>query len=733
MKPARRAPTYLLAALAAACCLHALAAEPAPPVAPRQDVVDLLHGVSVPDPYRALEEVKSPGTQAWLAGQGAYGEAVLSHIEGRQAITDRILALSSQSGDQIRQIVRLPGEGLMYLKRAKGENQFKLVLRSGLKGAEKVLVDPGQLSKTTGVPHAINYFMPSWDGRMVAYGLSAGGSEDASLSVMSVDTGKVLSGPIPRVHEALVHWTPDNQALTYNQVRELAPGTPDTETYLDSTVFLLRVGDSAEQARPLFGPLVNKALGLDRLDVASVSFTPGSDYMVARTTDTTVPEGRIFVAPLKALGQPEVAWTPVATAADKITEIALRGDDLFYRTYQGAPRGKLMRLKLAEPVLAKATLALAEPATGVLTGFELGKQALYAEVYQGFTTRVLRHAIDAAGRVSPQGQDVAAGFAGSAALVSDLGQRHDDVWFATRSWTEPGRVMRSTTPGHWADTGLQQAERPKGAPAMTVSEVMVPSHDGVKVPMAVLHRKGLKLDGSHPTLLVGYGAYGFSMNAGFDPRAIAWFERDGVLALINVRGSGAYGDAWYRAGFKATKRNTWLDGVAGARWLIAQGYASPKTLGIEGTSAGGIFVGRAVTTAPELFAAAIFDVGVMDAVRAEESANGITNISEFGSYKNPTEFPALLEMSTYHQIKDGVAYPAVMLIHGLNDPRVDVWHSAKAAARLQAASSSGKPVIMRLDGQAGHGMGSTAGQRASQLGDIYSFLLWQFGKLQKRD
>ncbi|MEO7152902.1 MAG: prolyl oligopeptidase family serine peptidase, partial [Burkholderiaceae bacterium] len=172
---------------------------------------------------------------------------------------------------------------------------------------------------------------------------------------------------------------------------------------------------------------------------------------------------------------------------------------------------------------------------------------------------------------------------------------------------------------------------------------------------------------------------------------------------------------------------TWKDGIACARWLIEQGYASPATLGISGGSAGGIFVGRAVTTAPELFAAAVFEVGVMDAVRAEDSANGITNISEFGSARNPAEFPALLEMSTYHQIRDGVAYPAVLFNHGLNDPRVDVWHSAKAAARLQAATSSGKPVLLRLDRQAGHGIGSTEGQRTSKQADVYSFLLWQFG------
>ena len=289
--------------------------------------------------------------------------------------------------------------------------------------------------------------------------------------------------------------------------------------------------------------------------------------------------------------------------------------------------------------------------------------------------------------------------------------------------------MRTTAPGRYEDTGLRDARRPAGAPELEVSEVTVPSFDGAPVPLAIVHRKGLVLDGSNPTLLIGYGAYGLSMEAQYDLPGLAWIERGGVVALANVRGSGAYGEAWYRAGFKSTKSNTWKDGIACARYLIERKYASPKTLGIWGRSAGGIFVGRAVTSAPELFAAAIFDVGTMDAVRSELSANGVTNISEFGTVKKPDEFRALLEMSTYHQIKDGVAYPAVLLVHGMNDPRVDVWQSGKAAARLQAASTSGKPVLLRLDEQAGHGGGSTAQQAFSLRADIYSFLLWQFGKL----
>lgn len=721
MRPTRFSPSRWLIAGLLSSAASAFAAPP--PAAPSQPVTDTLHGVQVADPYRNLENVKSPQTQDWLKAQGAYAEEQLARIQGREAMTQRIAELARATGDLVVALTRLPGDKLFYLKRKAGENQYKLIVRQGLAGAERVLVDPEAMAKAKGgMPHAINYFVPSWDGRHIAYGISAGGSEDASLYVMNVASGEVVGDPIPRVHESLVNWTPDSKALTYNQVRELPAGAPDTETFLDTSVFLLKVGDKPAQARPLFGPLVNTELKLDRLDVAQVFFSPGSRYMVARTTDTTVPEGKLFVAPLASLRAKHIAWKAVSGFADKITDAQLRANTLYLRTYAGAPRGRVLALDLARPQLSRARTVVPEPETAVLESFSLGKDAIYTEQRQGFNLRTLRHQ-------GGQAADVAPDVPGSIFAAADPARAYSDLLLTTSSWTQPPRVLHVPLKGKPVDTGLRQGTLPPGVPELEVSEVMVPSHDGVKVPLAILHRKGLKLDGSNPTLLNGYGAYGLSMEARYDPRLFAWFEQGGVMAIANVRGSGVFGDAWHRAGFKATKSNTWKDGLACAQYLIDKGYATPKTLGIWGTSAGGIFVGRSVTTAPQLFAAAIFDVGIMDAVRAEESANGITNTSEFGSAKVAAEFPALLEMSTYHQIKDGTPYPAVMFIHGLNDPRVDVWHSAKAAARLQAATTSGKPILMRLDGQAGHGIGSTASQGYSKLADMYSFLLWQFGKM----
>ncbi|MFO1340194.1 MAG: prolyl oligopeptidase family serine peptidase [Burkholderiaceae bacterium] len=714
----------LASALLAASLATLAGPAGAPPVAPVHDVTQVLHGVTVHDPYRDFEDVKAPATQDWLKAQGAYAEGVLATMPERQALAERIDALSRSTGDLVREVFRGPGERLFYLKREAGHAQFKVVMRDGLAGKERTLVDPEEMTRRAkGVPHAVNYFVPSWDGKYLAYGLSAGGSEDASLYVLDVASGKTVGQPVPRVHEAQVHWTPDSRSLSYNQIRALPPGSPPTETFLDTTAFLLRVGAPERSARPLFGPLVNKNLKLDRLDVAGVYFDPSSRFMVARTTDTTVPEGKLFVAPVADLAKPAVGWRQVSAFDDRVTDLVLVRDTLYLRTTRNAPRGRWLALDLAGGGgIESATVAVDAPARGVLKGLSVGGHgALYAEVSEGFTTRTLRF-----GAPGQPPVDMAPSTPGSSFTIDDPLHSHDDLWVMSSSWTEPARILRTRGPAAPAvDTGLLQLKVPPGTPALTVSEVMVPSHDGVQVPLAIVHRADLKRDVPHPTLLVGYGSYGFSFEAFFNPRSVAWLERGGVLAYANVRGSGAFGEDWHRAGFKTTKPNTWKDGIASAKYLIDKGYATPATMGIWGTSAGGIFVGRAVTEAPQLFAAAVFDVGMMDTIRSEESANGITNISEFGTVKDEAEFKALLEMSTYHQVKDGTPYPAVLFIHGMNDPRVDVWQSAKAAARLQAATTSGKPILMRLDGQAGHGVGSTAGQQNSKLGDIYAFLLWQ--------
>ena len=710
----------------AASATCTFAAEPVAPIAPVRDVVQVLHGVTVHDPYRYLENVKDPEVQTWLRAQGEVTRQTLDRIDLRERLLQRIEQLSTATGDSIYNVVRMPHGRIYYLKRPKSEKQFKLMLRVGLNGAEKVLVDPEAEAKRTGVPHAVNYFVPSWDGKHVAYGMSAGGSEDASLYILNIRTGKTVGTPIPRVQEALVSWLPDSKSFTYNQLQEKKPGQPEAETYLDSRVMWQKLGAPQSKAQPVFGPTVTQNLELARLDVGSIIFDVDSKWMLARTTDTTLPEGFLFVARVTDLGKAEVPWKKISDYADKITEVALKGDDLYLMTYINAPRHHVLKLNLNQPQLALARVVATPPKDAVLEHFSLSRDALVVSIREGTSVGVRRYAPG-----DTLGQPIALPFPGAAGVHADPAHAYKNILYSLSGWTQLPRTFvfdgkRSR------DSGLRANVAAPAVPEIEITELKAPSYDGTLIPMTVLHKKGIRLDGSNPTLLEGYGAYGFSETAHFSPAAMVWLEQGGVLAYANVRGSGVYGNDWYKAGFKATKSNTWKDGVACARYLIKQGYATPATLAVMGTSAGGIFVGRTVTTAPELFAAAIFNVGMMDAIRSEESANGITNISEFGSTKDAAEFAALLDMSTYHNILDGTAYPAVLLVHGLNDPRVDVWESGKAAARLQAASTSGKPVLLRLDLQAGHGIGSTATQRYALSADIYSFLLWQMGRAQMK-
>jgi prolyl oligopeptidase len=296
------------------------------------------------------------------------------------------------------------------------------------------------------------------------------------------------------------------------------------------------------------------------------------------------------------------------------------------------------------------------------------------------------------------------------------------------TWTKAGQIYAyDSRTKKITNTGLQPLGRFDAPADLESVEVEVRGHDGTMIPLSIVYRRGIKLDGSNPTLLMGYGAYGFSQDPSFDPRRLAWYEKGGVYAVAHVRGGGEYGQDWYQAGYKLTKPNTWKDFIACAEYLIDEKYTAPERLAGTGRSAGGILIGRVVTERPDLLAAAVSDVGCSDMLRMETTPNGVPNIPEFGSVKTEDGFKGLYEMSSYHHVMDGTKYPAVMLTTGINDPRVEPWESGKMEARLQAATASGKPVLLRVDYESGHAVGTTKKQSQELAADSWAFLLWQFG------
>ena len=450
---------------------------------------------------------------------------------------------------------------------------------------------------------------------------------------------------------------------------------------------------------------------------------PGSPYALGIVTTGVSPEfSALYTVPVTELQGEQTPWRKIADREDKISSFDVHGDDLYLLTFKDAPRFKVGKTSLSNPECAKAA-TIVPPGEAVVRTINAAKDALYVQLTDGGIGRVLRFAFQNDGKA----EEVRMPFAGSVSL-SGVHPRLKGVLLTLTSWTKAPLIFEYQ-PGSGAlrDTKLQPLGRYDDPEDLETKEAKVKSHDGVMVPLSIVHKKGLKLDGRNPTLLRGYGAYGISSDPQFDVRSLAFLERGGILAIAHVRGGGEYGEEWHMAGFKKTKPNTWKDFNACAEYLIQSKYTSPQYLAGTGASAGGILIGRAMTERPDLFAVAIPAVGCLDMLRAETTSNGVPNIPEFGTVKDPEEFKALFEMSTLHHIKDKEKYPAVLLTHGINDPRVEPWHSGKVAARLQATTSSGKPILLRLNYETGHGIGNTKRQAQEEFADEVSFIFWQTG------
>ena len=722
----RRFVPPLAAWMLAACASSPTAVSPRPGPPAVRDAPEVFYGTTVHDPYRDLEDTKASATQAWMKAQSDFAAGVLGRIPARAAMLERLVRYDGAVSGRVAQVVRETGDLWFFERRGADEDQFKLFVRQGLQGPERLLVDPEALARSTGKPHAINYFSASPGGAFVAYGISQQGSEAAVLHLRDVTTGQPIGSPITRAEFAGLNWAPDGRHLAFNRLQELKPGMPATEKYANSQVLLLKPGDPVERAVAVFGTGV-PGVQMTSTELPFIAFSHDGRWAFGYVINGTQREFGLYVAPQAGVLAGKPAWKLLFDAGAEVTGVAYMADTLYLQSHKGAPRFQVLALRLEQPDLGSARIVVAASERAI-TGIAAAADALYIEARDGNVKRLYKRGY-AAAAVS----EVVLPLAGSFRLNDDEGgngaadPRLPGLVIDLQGWTRARQIYLVGADGSVSNTGLQP-QGPYDAPADVVAtEVLVKSHDGAWVPMSVIHKKGIVLDGNQPTLLYGYASYGITEEPFYSISRMAWLDAGGVLAIANPRGTSVYGEDWYRAGFQTTKPNTWKDFIACAEWLIAQRYTNPRRLAIWGGSAGGILVGRAMTERPELFAAVVPQVGALDMVRAEVTPNGVPNIPEFGTRTNEAGFRALLAMSTYHQIRDGVKYPAVLLVHGVNDPRVEVWHSTKTAARLMAATASGKPVLLRLDYDAGHGVGSTKQQVLQERADVFAFLLWQMG------
>jgi prolyl oligopeptidase len=684
-----------------------------PPKPRRQPVTDDVFGTRVTDPYRWMENTKDPDFLPYLKAQGAYAQRVLGAIPGRPELASAIArytgGLTAVTDPQVA------GPWLFLEERPPGANTYKLMVQPLSGGDRRVLIDPD--APADGKKRALNYWLPSPDGALVLFGVSEAGSEDAVLQVIETASGKVLADRIDRTQYASPSWTNDGRAFYFNRLASTDKTSLDY--YKHSVCWRHVVGtDPAQDVKAL---AQGQYAGVPVLDTEfpSITVTPGSDTALGGLFNGVQTEITLYAAPLASLGKADTPWVPVCKPADKITGYTQRGDELYLVTYAGAPRYKLIRTRASKPDLATAGVVV-PPSDILLDGAGAARDGVYLFGRDAKGVGSLRRLHDD-GRI----ETLALPFEGSI-VAPFTDPRLDGAWFLLTGWTHPPVVCRVGADGKVVATDF--APPPPYDTSVYASEtILATAKDGAKVPLSIVYRKGLKRDGSAPTILTAYGSYGISLDPSFVSRYLAWLDLGGVYAVGHVRGGGELGRDWYEAGKKATKPNTWRDLIACAETLVAERWTSRPKLAIEGTSAGGITVGRALTERPDLFAVVFSRVGVSDAARSEFSPNGPPNIPEFGSVQDKDTAQALLAMDAYYAVKDGTKYPSVVFTTGLTDPRVSPWEPGKMAARLQSATASGNPVILRVEAEGGHGVGSTRSQFDLEYADLFAFALWRMG------
>jgi len=729
-----RIPTVLLLGAALCAVPGGVAAEradqpdraqepssmPRVPESRMEPVRETLHGVEIVDPYRWLEGDNSdpermgkvtPEVASWTDAQNAYTRQVLEGLPGRERLEQRLRPLM-EIGAVTTPTVR--SGRYFFSKREGSQNQPVWYWREGVRGEDRVLLDPAALD-ATGLT-TITWISPSPDGKRVAYGTYRAGDENTTLRLLDLERGETLPLEIPNRTQA-PDWLPDGSGFVYQNLKD--PANP----YSGQVLFHALGGD------PKSDPVLFRQYTKEENEALSATWGPGGSlsrdgkwlvlvyYTSTRSNDLWVADFAAF----RATGKLEKREISVGKDGTIFGQAV--GGRLFLQTTQGAPNGKVEVVDLAtgerrdlvpeRPDAAIQNVALAD---GVLVVEYLERAASVFDLF-AFDGKPL-------GRLELPG-------IGSGSLASE--QDSTEAFLSFQSYNYPTTVFRvDLTAPKRAPEVWERPEAPVDPSRVEVEQVAYRSKDGTEITMFVVHKKGLELDGARPTLLYGYGGFNVSMTPTFTATLFPWFEDGGVYAVPNLRGGGEYGDAWHQAGILERKQNVFDDFAAAAEWLIANRYTNSSKLAVLGGSNGGLLTGALAMQRPDLCRAAIVAVPLLDMLRYQNFLMARYWVPEYGSAERAEEFRTLSAYSPYHQVREGTRYPAIFLTAGENDTRVHALHARKMAARLQAVAAGvegAHPVLLWVDREAGHGQGKPLNLKLRDLADLRMFVRWQLGML----
>ncbi len=692
-----------------------------PLMAPSVPVTEEVCGMTITDPYRNLENLNDPEVKTWMKAQAGYARTTLDRIPGREKFNDMLKKFDERKGFSLyQQKVSARGD-IFYIGLNTGDNLAKLYFRPSGADKEILLFDPETYKNEKGKNWTIMEFYPSPNGKQVILTVAAGGSEIGYLICINVTTRTLLPEVITPVMRYAA-WI-SNSSFTYRTLN--SADVHDTNLYKHPKNFVHTPGKPLLKDRDISSSMYTD-LDIDSSEKAFIEHPDISSGYFIGVVFHGDRDIRIYSTKDTGFTHDKLVFKELVTKDDKIWDYRIHNNTMFLITSKHASNYKVLQIDLNKPDVAKATVIVPELKNARITDVQVTRDALYvATLTNGVTAGLYRKEygnkpLEAISLPLP---------AGSLELIT-AGSNSNDVWIRASGWLTSGKTFKYN-PGKKAFTPLlfgAELVYPE-LDNLTVEEVVIPSYDGVMVPVSLLYKKGLKRDGNNPLWLQGYGSFGISQTSFFSPLMLLFTQFGGIIGIAHVRGGGELGDAWHEAGTKVNKPNTWKDFIAAAEYMIREKYTSAKKIGIEGSSAGGILIGRAMTERPDLFAVAIPRVGAMNVLRFEHSPNGARSAAEFGTVNDPVECKALLEMDAYHHIKAGTTYPATLITAAINDSRVMAWQPAKFAARLQAADKGTKPLLFLTDYEAGHGVDNTRQTGRRNTIDVMSFILWQTGHL----
>jgi prolyl oligopeptidase len=704
-----RCSARLVAAVTAVMALHAAAAaaQPGYPPTRKSDHVDTYHGVEVPDPYRWLEDDYSPETAKWVEAQNKVTFAYLEKIPFRDALRARLEKLYNY--ERYSAPFR-KGPYFFFRKNDGLQNQNVLYVQRGLAGTPEVLLDPNTWSEDGTA--RLTSFAPSKNATHAVYGISRSGSDWQEYRVLDLATKKPLDDKLEWIKVSGVAW--QGNGFYYSRYPAPDKGRELSAANVNHQVFYHRVGTPQSADEVVFEDRANP----QRFNI--VETTEDERFAILTVSDRGKGKkgNALFVRDLSAN---EKTFRPVVPEIgdDTFQVIDNVGDKLLVFTDRGAPNGKVVLIDPGNAAEAAWRVVLPERPEP-LQNATTGGGRLFASYLKDVVTQVSVHALDGAPehQVTLPGLGTAGGFSG---------ERDDPfVFYTYTSFDTPPTIYRYDIATRKSEVFRAPVVPGYDPKAYEVRQVFYTSKDGTRVPMFLVHRKGLAQSGDNPTLLYGYGGFNVTESPGFSPLRLALLEQGFVYASANLRGGGEYGERWHEAGTKLQKQNVFDDFIAAAEWLVANKYTSPSKLAIQGGSNGGLLVGAVMNGRPELFRVAIPQVGVMDMLRFHKFTIGWNWIADYGSSDDPAQFKALHAYSPLHNVKAGVTYPATLITTADHDDRVVPAHSFKYAATLQEKASKENPVLIRIETRSGHGASSTRKQ-IETTADVYAFILHNLG------